>query len=292
MCRTSQKRVSLILMVSCAIFAASLPQPSQANTQRVLAIGGSVTEIIYGLNAQDQLIGRDSTSIYPEAAKSLPDVGYMRALSAEGVLAVQPDLVIAEKGSGPQATLDVLRQADVRYIEIPAGFSAAAIQTKILAVGKALNLTQAAQSLSAKTLDTLETVKNAIKKEAQPAQRVLFILSQRNGKIMAGGENTAANAIIELAGGRNALSGFTGYKPVTDEAIISAAPDVILMMNRANDHSDNNNALFSHAAIAATPAGEAQRIVKLNGLLLLGFGPRTGEAVKALHQALKETATP
>ena len=76
---------------------------------RVLSIGGSVTEIIYALGEQDRLIARDTTSSYPAEAKNLPDVGYMRALSPEGILSVDPQLIIAEDGSGPPETIAVMR---------------------------------------------------------------------------------------------------------------------------------------------------------------------------------------
>jgi iron complex transport system substrate-binding protein len=114
---------------------------------------------------------------------------------------------------------------------------------------------------------------------------VLFLLSAEGGRLLASGTETAADAMIRLAGGANAVTGFTGYKPLTDEAVLAAAPDVVLMMEgRAEGHGGSG--VLSHPALAATPAGRDGRLVEMNGLYLLGFGPRTAQAVADLHRAL------
>ena len=107
--------------------------------------------------------------------------------------------------------------------------------------------------------------------------------------MLAAGTGTEAEAIIEMAGGRNAVSGFEGYKPLTDEAVIAAAPDVILMMDRGDSVVDLDTLraeLLALPAIASTPAGKEGRLIRMNGLYLLGFGPRTGKAALELHRAL------
>ena len=106
---------------------------------------------------------------------------------------------------------------------------------------------------------------------------------------MASGVGTAADGIIRMAGGENAIDSFEGYKPLTDEAISVAAPDVILMMDRG-DHSASAETLFALPSMATTPAAETRALVKMNGLLLLGFGPRTAEAVSRLSKALAAVA--
>ena len=117
-------------------------------------------------------------------------------------------------------------------------------------------------------------------------KRVLFILSLQGGKILAAGGNSAADGIIQLAGGINAVDGFDGYKQLTDEAAIVANPDIILMMDRGGDHSVLNDDLFAHPAIAPTPAGQAKKVVRIDGSYLLGFGPRTAGAIRELATAL------
>lgn len=255
--------------------------PLAASAERVLSVGGSVTEIIYALGAQDRLVGRDSTSTYPAQARELPDVGYMRALSPEGVLSVAPDLILSEAGAGPVETIEVLKSAGVRFVEIPDGYDGAAALAKIAAVGAALGVDSTALSAQVEA-----DIKAAADGKADSGKRVMFILSLRGGRVMASGANTAADGIIRMAGGVNAVAGFDGYKPLTDEAVAAAAPDVILMMDRRGEHSVSDDDLWTMPALATTPAAQRKSIVRMDGLLMLGFGPRTGQAVTALREAL------
>jgi iron complex transport system substrate-binding protein len=117
-------------------------------------------------------------------------------------------------------------------------------------------------------------------------KRVLFILSLQGGRIMAGGEGTEAEGIIRLAGGENAATGFQGYKQIADEAVLTAAPDLILMMAREGDLSIADADILAHPALAETPAARNGALVRMEGMLLLGFGPRTPEAARALYDAL------
>src|SRR5262245_42168484 len=204
-----------------------LPDPS-----RIVAIGGSITEIFFALGEEGRLVARDSTSVYPEAAFKLPDIGYMRALSPEGVLSVDPSAIVALEGSGPKETVDVLKKAKVAYLTVPETFDRAGILAKIKAVGDAIGAEDKAKALAAtvdKDLSAAESRAAGIAKR----QRVLFILSAEGGKILAAGADTAADGIIKLAGGENAVDGYHGYKQLADEAIMTASPDVILMMSRA-----------------------------------------------------------
>ncbi|MEM8569384.1 MAG: ABC transporter substrate-binding protein [Pseudomonadota bacterium] len=255
--------------------------------ERVLSVGGSVTEIIYALGQEDRLVARDSTGTYPPEAEDLPNVGYMRALSPEGVLSVRPDLVIAEDGAGPPETLEVLAGARIPIIFVPDDPSPAGILEKIAVVGDALDVPDQAEILARdveKQLAEAGAYVEDLAEETPP--RVLFILSAQGGRIMAGGDGTGAEAIIELAGGENALTGVEGYKPLSDEAVVAAAPEVILMMDRDGDHSAADEELFAMPALAGSPAASDGRVIRMDGLYLLGFGPRTAEAVRDLAAAM------
>lgn len=268
--------------------AASLTGPVAAEDQKggVVAIGGSVTEIIYALGEQDQLVARDTTSMFPPEASELPDVGYIRALSPEGVLSVNPKKIVALEGSGPPESLDVLKKASVPIVLIPESYSREGIVNKIKAVGAAVGAADKAADL-AKAVEADVAAAESRAAEPHDSKRVLFILSMQGGRIMAAGDGTAAAAIIEMAGGANALSGVEGYKQVSDEAVIEAAPDVILMMDRTGNHAADNSQLFAHPALAGSPAAESDSVVRMSGGYLLGFGPRTASAIEELSTALQ-----
>ncbi|MEM1081372.1 MAG: ABC transporter substrate-binding protein [Pseudomonadota bacterium] len=265
-------------------FITTLVATQAVAAERIISIGGSVTEVVYELGEQNRLVGRDTTSSFPAEAEALPDVGYMRALSAEGVLSLEPDLVLAEEGSGPPETIGVLENASVPFVSIPGGNDGAAIRAKIEAVAEALGVPDKGLALADRVDAELQAAV-ASGQTDQPA-KVMFILSMQGGRIMASGLDTGADGIIRLAGAENSVTEFTGYKPLTDEAAIAAAPDVILMMDRGGNHSGDDDTVFNHPGLAATPAAQNRAIVRIDGLLLLGFGPRTPEAVSQLAAEL------
>lgn len=287
--RLSQaNRLSVVMSLALAgLLVAQIALAADTRPSRVVTIGGAVTEIAYALGQQDRLVARDTTSTYPAESTGLPDIGYMRALSAEGVLSVDPDLIVSVEGSGPPETLDILRAARVDFVEVPDSYDTAGIVTKIQLVGAALGVPVEAAALAKQVSAQITTAQLTAQQAADGTPlRVMFILSTQGGRIMAAGTGTSADGIIRMAGGVNAMTAFEGYKPVTDEAVTLAAPDVILMMDRGGDHATLDDDLFAMPALITTPAAEHRRVVRMNGLHLLGFGPRTASAVSNLSQAL------
>ncbi|HEY6633809.1 MAG TPA: ABC transporter substrate-binding protein [Rhizobiaceae bacterium] len=278
---------SLLVALGLGVSASIAGQGMETfkDTSRIASIGGAITEIVYELGEEDKLIARDSTSLFPEEALKLPDVGYVRALSPEGVLSVNPTGLLVTEGSGPQEAIDVLEKASIPFITVPETYSHAGILEKIRVVGKALGVDEKAAALSAK-VDADLTAAGKLTAGIPEKKRVLFILSMQGGKIMAAGSDTAANAIVELAGAVNAVEGYSGYKQLSDEAAILARPDIILMMDRGGPQAVSETELFAHPAIAPTPAGQAKKAIRMDGAYLLGFGPRTAGAIRDLAAAL------
>lgn len=259
----------------------------KVDTSKLVTIGGAVTEIVYALGEGDRLVARDSTSMYPEEALKLPDVGYMRALSPEGVIAVNPTAILAVEGSGPADALAVLKTAGIPFETVPEGYDRAAILKKIDVVGDFLGVPEKARALEEKVGADLDVaIADAARRPQSERKRVLFILSFQNGRIMAAGRHTAADGIIGLAGAINATEDtFDGYKPLTDEAVINAKPDVVMVMTRPGAGSTDEE-ILAHPAIAVTPAGQNKAVLRMNSLHLLGFGPRTASAIRDLNKEL------
>ena len=255
-----------------------------SDPSKIAAIGGSITEIVYALGEARHLVARDSTSRYPKAALDLPDVGYMRALSPEGVLSVSPTGILALQGSGPKEAVDVLKKTSIPFIEVPEHYSREGIIEKVRIVGKALGVDAKAEVL-AKELDAKLTAAEKQTAPIKERKRVLFVLSIQGGKILAAGRETAADGMVKLAGGENAVDGFSGYKQMSDEAVITARPDAILMMSNAGPPVLDSE-LLGNPSIASTPAGTARKLIRIDGAYLLGFGPRTADAIHDLAVSL------
>lgn len=274
-------RLGHFIWLVAFVVVGSYPVQAASDTDRVISIGGSITEIIFALEEQNKLVARDSTSTFPQAAEALPDVGYMRALSPEGVLSLKPDLIIAKEGSGPPEAVQVLKQASINYIEVPDRFDQKGVDDAIRIVAEALGVPEKGDVLRADVSQQFSEIREVVG-QVEEAESVLFILSMQSGRILAAGTNTAADGIIDLAGAENAIQEFEGYKPLNEEAIITANPDVVLMMDRGGDHGAATDDLFAHPAIQATNAGKSKKLIRMNGLYLLGFGPRTAAAARDL----------
>lgn len=259
-----------------------------AGQQRIVSIGGSISEIIYALGAGNRLVAVDSTSLYPEAATDLPDVGYMRRLSAEPILALEPDHILAVADAGPAAVLDQLREAGVEITIIDDDPTPEGVVDKIEKVGEVLNLAEMSTGLAKEVAADFDNLARDVKAAGAPPLRLMFVLNTGRGAPMVGGAGTSADAIIRLAGAENAVTGLEGYKPLSPEAAIQAAPDVILAMNHSVDISGGKAALLALPDIALTSAGKNQALITMDGLFLLGFGPRTPEAARTLAAALAD----
>lgn len=272
---------ALLLLAGASAAGATEPL---ADAARLVTIGGSVTEIVYALGAGDQIVGRDTTSTYPSEAAAKPDIGYMRQLSPEGVLSIDPSAIITIEGAGPPQTLDVLKQADVEMAVVPEHYSRDGIIEKVKTVGALLGRQAEAEALTAEITAKLDPLLAA--NESRPADErksALFILSINGGKVMGSGTGTAANGMIEAAGLDNAIGDFPGYKALSDEAIIKADPDVIILMGGANgSHAPTNDDIAANPALALTPAGETMAIYRIDPVGMLNFGPRFAENLAAL----------
>lgn len=260
------------------------------DASRIVSVGGSVTEIVYALGAGSKLVGNDTSSKYPEAATELPKVGYQRRLSAEGVLSLNPALVLATTDAGPPTAIAQLRAAGVTVLILQNDHTVAGAQAKIRNIARALGLEDRGEDLVRSMENDLAEARRYISR-SQSKSKVLFIYARGQGTMLVSGSDTAADAMIRLAGGVNAVTGYEGYKPLTAEAVVAAAPDLLLLLSSGLDSVGGIDGLLKTPGLALTPAGKNRRILTMNGLYLLGFGPRTGRAVRdlafLLHPELK-----
>lgn len=264
---------------------------AQGSGRRIVAAGGVITEILYALDQQDLLVGVDTTSLHPAAAmRDKANVGYVRALSAEGILSLKPTDLLAVEGAGPPDTIKLIAEAGVRVERVSEDTSEAGVVARIRTIGAFAGASAKAESLAARVVEDFAVLKRQREAIATP-KRVLFILSLQNGRVMVGGAKSSADSIIQLAGAVNAASAVEGYKPLTDEGLIAAAPDVVLMMSH-NTHAASPDQVFAQPALSATPAARTQSLVAMDALYLLGFGPRTADAALDLMKAVYGSALP
>jgi len=235
LCHTGRRRA---LCTIATIPAAWFGKPTWAartqsisSRQRLICIGSAVTEIVYALDANDLIVGVDTTSIYPDAARSLPSIGYSRTLSAEGVLSLSPSQILCTEDAGPPVVLQQIQDAGIRIERIPARHTFTGVCDRVIAIGQSIHQQTRADQLKLQLQQQWARIEDAMKAKPFPsaAPRVLYIHSMNPSQVMVSGQETNANAMIRYAGLRNAMDGFRGYKPLTPEAVIMANPDLILV---------------------------------------------------------------
>lgn len=254
--------------------------------EKLLTIGGAVTEIVYALGKGDEVIANDLTSAYPVAAASKPKVGYMRTLSAEGLISTGATMIIAEAGAGPRNVLDQVRNAGVKVLQLQENsHTPQQVVSDIRTIGKQINASNAEQVVRQFENAWKETESQLSKLSGRP--KVLFVMNNAGRGAQAAGDDTAASAVIQLAHAENVMAGqYKGYRPLTAEALVAAAPDVIIVTSEGLEASGGIQGFLKTPGINMTPAGRNKRIVSMDTQYILGFTPRLPAALAELAQAI------
>ncbi|WP_253384253.1 heme/hemin ABC transporter substrate-binding protein [unidentified bacterial endosymbiont] len=266
-------------MKKWVVLLSALPLLAFASAQeKIITLGGDVTEIVYALGAQGSLVARDSTSQWPPAANDLPDVGYLRQLSAEGILSVRPTLVLASAQAQPTLALKQVEQSHVNVVTVPGSHDLSVIDEKIRVIAEAIHQQSQGEALRQTLREALATLPST-----PLNKRVLFILNHGGMTAMAAGQQTGADAAIRAAGLQNAMQGFIRYQPLSQEGVIASQPDLVVIAQDGVTALGGEENLWSLPGLAQTPAGRHKQMLAIDDMALLGFSVRTPEAIQQLR---------
>ncbi|MFB5078896.1 hemin ABC transporter substrate-binding protein [Raoultella sp. C349492] len=261
----------LTLCAACATYA----------SERIVVAGGSLSELIYALEAGNQVVGVDETTSWPPETARLPHIGYWKQLSSEGILSLRPDVFITWRDAGPQIVLDQLRTQKVNVVTLPrVPATVEQMYANIRQLAKTLRVPERGDALVNQIHQRLERVQHSVAAQKAPV-RAMFILSAGSSAPQVAGKGSVADAILTLAGARNVAS-HEQYKSYSAESLIAANPEVIVVTSQMVDGDINR--LRAVAGITHTAAWKNQRIVTVDQALILGMGPRVADAVESLHQ--------
>lgn len=247
---------------------------------RIVSLKGPFTETLFALGLGGQVVGVDITSTYPEEAAQLPKAGRSRQVSAEGVLSLGADWVVADRELLSAEVQTQLESAGLHCLLLEQVFSPAGTKDMIQQLATQFHANRAA------TDSLLHTIDNDIAQLRPLLQtpKVLFVYARGAGNLMVGGQNTAADAMITLSGGQNAIQGIEGFRPLTAESLVEANPDAILLFDTGLESLEGPEGLMALPGMSLTRAGKERRFVAMDGNYLLGFGPRLGKAALELNQ--------
>lgn len=256
-----------------------------AKTEKIVSLNGAVTEIVAALGHKKEIVGTDVTSTYPESLKATAkDLGHVRSVSIEAIMALQPTVILAtDKDMSPEL-LEKIKKSGVKAEVFTQEFSPEGTKKLIADVAKALN------HADYKALEEkIDTDLKAVKPVAN-APKVLFIYARGANMMMVSGTGTPVEKAITLAGGKNAVTDFADFKPLTPEALIKGNPDVILLFDSGLGSLGGPQGVLKIPGVDKTNAGKNKKIITMDGALLSGFGPRVGEGVAKLNSLLLENA--
>ncbi len=264
-----------------ALMACNTEKKEEVVDQRIVSLSGAITETIVALGAADRLVGVDVTSTFPEEIKQkASDLGHIRSMTLEPILALKPTLVLGLKKDFSPELEEKLAGANIPVKLIDQEYSAAGAQRLIEQVGEFIGL-----SNSQPVVAQMQAELSKVSPLPRPL-KVLFIYARGAGTLMVAGDKTAFSEMVKLAGGQNAVSGFEDFKPLTPEALVQGNPDVILLFDSGLASVGGVDGLLKVPGVVSTSAGKNKAIIGLDGGLLTNFGPRTGEAAVALNRAL------
>lgn len=254
---------------------------AQQAAKRIVSLNGAITEIVCALGFEKAIAGVDVTSTYPASMNQVPKVGHNRNISAEPVLALQPDLILATDNFIQPSVIEQFKAVGVKTVQVKQEFSIDGTKKLIAAIAAALNV----PAKGAELCKQLDKEKQSLQVKQQ-SKKVLFIYARGAGTMMVAGKETPLDKIITLAGAQNAAGSFNDFKPLTPEALVTANPDVILMFEDGLKSMGGIDGLLKVQGIPQTTAGKQKKVIVMDGQLLTGFGPRVVQAVKELSGKL------
>lgn len=272
--------------IKAAFACVLLAQPAFADgINRIVSAGGDVSEILYELGVGDKVVAVDTTTVFPAPTDALPRIGYVRQLSAEGVLSMDADLLIGSHDMGPPAVMDNLEAAGMQVAFVPEGIGADRYPDKVRYIAEVVG----EEARGAEMIANYETALASLTARVEALGRkpnVLLVLALTDGAPMAAGRGTSGSDMVDLVGGQN-VADFEGWKPMTPESVVAAAPEIIFLSSFHVDGAGGSDAIMGLPSIQATPAGQNESFVVVNSQKMLQFGPRSPEAMDQMLTAIE-----
>ncbi|MEZ8029329.1 heme/hemin ABC transporter substrate-binding protein [Enterovibrio norvegicus] len=282
--KTSMKAASFLLAAVLSPFSmANDNSASRLNDVRIVSAGSTVTELLFALGADKNVVAVDLTSRHYLDGRDIPVMGYHRQLAPESLLALSPSHLIGSAEMGPDSTLSLLQAADVKVEALPTGNTLQDFNTRVDALSSLTHTQEKGEEIKTDVAThILQLKKNAPAKKPS----VMFMMLSDGRPLTVAGDETTVNTVIELAGGVNpAAASTTSYKQLSSEAIVQMQPEFILISQRTLDQVGGiDGVLKQQPLLAATPAAQNNRIIAINGYSILGgFGLASLELATSLN---------
>lgn len=261
---------------------------------RVVCVSKQINEFLYDIDAESVLVARDLTSVYPAAIKTLPSVGYHRALSAEGIISMKPTMLLTDGNLGPDAVVEQVKKVGIPVLVLTPGSSVDSSQMLMIRLGKEFHREKQADSVvsawrQAMSIALADTVKWM---SPHPPRVLVMHLGQIANDYLALERGTVADQLVRWTGGVNAIDSVGGMLRLTPELIAKAAPDIIIATDVGFDRVGSAEKFAALPGVAQTPAAKAMRIYRVDEIDLMYYSPRTPEVLRKFAGWMHDASQP
>lgn len=261
-----------------------------SDTSRIVTLNGDLNEIVYALGHGEAVVGNDLSATFPPETLDLPKVGYQRALNAEGILSLDPTLVIGNEEAGPREVLEQVRSAGVPVVILPDEVSIDGAARKVEMVGEVLGERDRAAELAKQIGAEIASARELIPHPA-PRPRIAFIYARGLEILFIAGRDTPSESLITAAGGidAGAEAGVADFAQLTAEGLAAADPDWLILTEDGLKSVGGLEGLLAIPGVGQTSAGRERRVLTFDDLGFLGLTPRVGSVLRSLISNLYES---
>jgi iron complex transport system substrate-binding protein len=258
------------------LLTAQITVAEPVHAEKIISVDSNATEILLALDIGSKIIAADITSEPLLTSQNVKQLGYHRALSAEAILSLQPDLIVGSDHTGPTSTVKAIQNAQINFIQLNSPQTIADLRSNIQHLAKALDREKTGQQL----IDDIQRMETAINDHVKESNlKMMFLLDLNDRGLSQAGRDTVGHALINVLDGQN-ISEFNGYQSVSLESILAMNPDVILVGSRSNGAPDTEQLLSRHPLLKNTAAGQTRRIISIDASKLIA-----GLSISAVKKA-------
>jgi iron complex transport system substrate-binding protein len=292
---SSMKKICIIVIIALAVSACGRfgnKEVDGTKDMRIVCLSKHLTEMVFALGKGHDIVACDLSSTYPDSAKLLKTVGYHRALNPEGIISMNPDLVIHSNDIGPESVLPQITKAGLNIKVFGGANTIDSAKLLLGELGKFFGESAKADSLIKKVDAGVEEAKarlTALNAKDTPSVMIIHFGRANNVYFVMSGRNGVGDKMIAMAGGKTAKYDAKGARQISAEAVATANPDVIIATDYGFDQMGSAEKFKTVPGVALTNAAKNNRIYRFEEHDLIYFGPRTGDNVINLMNLLHPT---
>jgi len=275
----------LLAMIICGCAKEPEPSPPQADTQmRIISMAPNLTEILFALGLDDEIVGVTKYSTYPPQAKEITNIGTFWQPDIEAVLMCRPTLVLALSFEQQTTLAHRLEKIGCETLSLNIE-SIAQLYEAISKIGSKVNKSEQARKL----VSAIQNKEKELTDRYASSDKIKVLWIVQRQPLRVAGTKTFANELIEIAGGVNAIGDTINvYPPIGNEELIGSMPDIIIepSMDTEQIQTQKATAKEFYQRFSVVPAVSNDRIYIIDGDLVSRLGPRLTEAMQQVADCL------